>query len=411
MTEPIRITAEQRSLFPALGYPQYRFLWISALGAYIGRWIETVVGAWLVLELTNSPFMVGLLGTCRFTSMLLGPFCGTISDRFSRRSVLLVAQLVYATSSFIVLILFAYSQIEVWHLFAFTLIAGTCFTFDFSTRYAIAADIVKSQHIISSTSLLQVAFGVTSIVGPLLGGSLLEVIGASGCFTLVTVSFVLAFAALLPIKIQTQVKLNNYDSIWKNLAKGLRYIKEDRVLFSLILIAALANLFIFPYCYTLIPIFARDVLDTGASGFGQLMAAIGLGAIIGSLITGILPQSANRGKLLIAAMIAWPAILMIFSFSASFYLSLILLIIIGTAQGISMVLIQALLLMRSSKEMRGRVSGARAFAIGALPLGTLLTGYGASLWGAPIVLITNSSASILITIFVAIWASELIRHK
>jgi MFS family permease len=370
-----------------------------------------VVGAWLVLELTNSPFLVGLLGTCRFASTVLGPFCGTVCDRINQRSVLLAVQVVYGTAALVILSLFASQRIEVWHLFAFTFIGGICFTFDFSARYSIAAGIVKENHIFSSISLLQVANGVTSVVGPLIGGSFLEVIGATGCFALIAASFALSFVALLPLKIVLNAGMGNRSSIWQELLSGLRYIKDDRFLLSLISMAALVNLFIYPYAYTLMPIFARNVLGTGASGFGQLMAGTGLGTILGSLVVGSLTQLANRGKFLVGAIMAWPVALMGLSFSRSFSLSMALLIMAGIAQGISMALVQALLLIRSTDEMRGRVSGARAFAISTLSLGTFLTGYEATLWGAPMALIINSSVFIVITTLMVVWAPDLVRHK
>ncbi len=172
------------------------------------------------------------------------------------------------------------------------------------------------------------------------------------------------------------------------------------------MLAALVNLFVFPYWYTLVPSFARDILYVSASGFGQLMAAIGLGYFIGSLLLGSLPKSVNKGRLLITVVILWPVILLVFSVSRLFLLSVGLLFLAGFAQGMSMALIQSILLTNSSEEMRGRVSGARAFAIGTLTVGNLLTGYGASLFGAPTMLVINSSASIVITILVALWASE-----
>ena len=141
------------------------------------------------------------------------------------------------------------------------------------------------------------------------------------------------------------------------------------------------------------------------------MAAIGLGFAAGPLITALLPYSVNRGRILIVVTIAWPAILIIFATSSLFSLSMVLLILAGTAQGMSMALIQSLLLLKSSEEMRGRVSGARAFAIGALPLGSLLAGAGAGAWGAPTILIINSTVAILIIAVITIWASELVRRK
>jgi predicted MFS family arabinose efflux permease len=179
----------------------------------------------------------------------------------------------------------------------------------------------------------------------------------------------------------------------------------------MLLIAALANLLIFHYWYTLIAIFARDVLHTGASGYGLLMAAIGLGYTVGPLITAVLPGFTNKGKLLIAATIVWPAVLLIFAVSRIFYFSFALLVFAGIFQGISMALIQSLLLLWSAEEMRGRVSGARAFAVSAAPLGNLLAGAGAGLWGAPITLIASSAIFILLTGLIAIWAFEITKRN
>jgi len=406
----MEMNAERHSFLPALRYPKYRLLFYSTIGTNIGRWIETAIGAWLVLELTNSPFLVGLLGACRFASMLSGPFCGTISDRLNRRIILLAAQATYGAAALIIFLLFYYSQLEVWHLFVFTLVGGLVYTFDFSTRYAVAASIVTRKHIVCAVSLLMSGTGIATVLGPLIGGILLEVIGASGSFALITVSFLLSFLLLLPMRIK-EPKLPTDESLWQNLITGLQYVRSNKILLSLTLIAALVNLVVFPYWFTLVPIFAHDILHTSASGFGQLMAAIGLGVIIGSLIIGSLPQSVNKGRLLIAVVILWPVILSIFSASHLFLLSVVLLFFSGITQGMAMALIHSILLSNSSEEMRGRVSGIRASAIGTLPLGNLLTGYGASIISAPTMLIINSSVSIAITILVAIWATELFKNQ
>ena len=402
---------ERHQFLAAWSYPQYRLLFISSMGTYIGRWMETVIGAWLVLELTDSPFLVGLLGTCRFVAMLLGPICGAAADRFERRRILILVQAVYALGSLAVMMLFLTSLLEVWHLFLYTLVGGVSYTFDYSTRHAAAADIVRRHHLVAAISLLFVSQGSTTILGPLLGGSLLEVIGPGGCFALIAGSFCLSFLALLPMRIEPLARPVARESIWQNLVSGFRYIKGDRSLSALILIAALANLFVFPYWFTSIPIFARDVLHTGAIGYGQLMAAIGLGNTIGPLLVAILPTSIHRGRLLAAVTIAWPAILVLFAFSRLFPLSLGILILAGLSQGTCMALIQSLLMVLSSEEMRGRVSGARAFAVGALPLGSLLTGAGTSSLGAPTMLLVNSAIAIVVAVVIIAWASALVKKQ
>ncbi len=409
MPEPLASSAEHHQLLAVWNYPQFRLLFVSSMGTFVGRWMETVVGAWLVLEMTDSPFLVGLLGTCRFVSMLLGPFCGTIADRFNRRKILITVQVVYAVSALIIMALFQTSHLEVWHLFLFTLVGGISYTFDYSTRHATAADIVKRHHVVAAISLLFVSQGSTTVLGPLLGGSLLEVIGASGCFALIAASFGLSFFSLLPMKIETPPLPAAREPMWQSLVAGFRYLGQDRALSALILIAALVNLFVFPYWFTLIPVFARDVLHTEVIGYSQLMAAIGLGNTVGPLLVAIMPDSIRRGRLLVAVTVVWPTMLVLFAFSRVFSVSLAILVVAGLNQGMCMALIQSLLLMRSTEDMRGRVSGARAFAVGTMPLGNLLTGAGAGFWGAPTMLLVNSAAAIVISIIIFAWASAL--HK
>jgi predicted MFS family arabinose efflux permease len=401
------IATERLGFLAAWRYRDFRLLWGCTLGIYIGHWIEAVVVSWLVLVLTDSPFLVGLLAACRFVAMFFGPFCGTISDRYNRRHILILVQLVLAAASLIVMGLDLSSRLAAWHLFVFTLVRGVGFTLNFSTLYATASDLVKSVHLVSAVSLLMVATSVTTIFGPLLGGSLLGIIGGSGSFALMAAGSLASFFMLLPLKITVSERVKNGDSVWRNLLAGLRYIKNDKALLALILLAALANLLILPYRYTLIPLFARDIFAIGASGFGQLLAAVGLGATLGSFAAGMLPRALNKGTMLIVISIVWPALLMLLAATRLFPLSLALLVAAGVAQGISMALIQSLLLMWSSPEMRGRVSGVRAFAISTLPFGNLLTGTGAGLWGAPWTLFAVSAAAVLMTVLIAIWATQL----
>jgi MFS family permease len=388
-------------------YKQYRFVWFSALFAYAGRWIETTVSSWLILQLTNSPTAVGLLQASRFGPMLFGPFCGTIADRFGRQRILVIAQAVYCLGALIIMLLFIIDGLSVWHLYTFIFISGFSFTFDYSTRYAFVSELIPKQNIVPAVSFILMLMNGTSVLGPLVGGVFYDVIGADGSFALVAASFSLSFISLVILKVKNPVITRNAESIWQNLVAGFRYIKNDRALAVIILLAALVNLFVFPYRLTLIPVFAHDILRTDSTGYGILMASTGFGAMIGSMITASIPSSMNKGNLLVISIIAWPAILIGFALSGLYAVSLTLLLLTGVAQGIAMALIQALILTRSSEEMRGRVSGARAMAIGTLPFGSLLAGAGASIWGAPTILITITVTSIIITVLLVIWAPEL----
>jgi len=403
--------SERQGLFSAFRYPQYCLLWVSSLTTHTGRWMETVVVTWLVLELTNSPFLVGLVGACRTAGMLLGPFSGTIADRFDRRRVLMVAQLIPTVGAFIIMVLFLTERLEVWYLFVFVLVEGISFSLDFAARFPLAADIVKRRHLANATSLLFVTMGITSGIGPMLGGGLLGLIQASGCFAVITACFFISLMTLAFMKLASSERPVSQQSAWENFIGGLRYVRNDKPILSLILIAAAVNFFVPPIILTLVPIFARDILYVGANGLGQLMGAMGLGGLVGSLVAGTLGNFGGKGKLIIIAAIGGPAIMMFLAVSRLFPIALMLLFLGGVGQWMVWALMQTLLLQWSSEEMRGRVSGVRAFAISTLPPGNLLTGALTGLWGAPTVLLIDASASIAIMIAIAIWAPELRRRK
>ncbi len=288
---------------------------------------------------------------------------------------------------------------------------GIGHTFDFATRYAWVGDIVEGRHLTSATAFLFLTSGITSGIGPLLGGSLLGIIQASGCFALISASFLLSFLILLLMKTTISKRQSHQESAWDNLVKGFRYIRNDSTILVLILFAAILNFFFPPIQSTLVPIFARDILRVGASGLGQLMGASGVGGLIGALIAGTLEDFRHKGRLLVVAIVGWTAVFVIFAASRIFLLSLAMLFMVGLTQYFVWSLIQILLLKWSSEEMRGRVMGARAFVIGTLPLGNLLTGAGASLWGAPIMLVISALACVLMVVLISFRVPELYKRE
>ena len=156
--------------------------------------------------------------------MFLGPFCGTISDRYDRRHILIVVQLALSAVSLIMMGIALTSRLETWHLFVFALVGSGGFTLNYSTLYVTASDAVKSSHLVSAISLLMVATSATNIFGPLLGGSSLGIIGGGGCFALMAACSLGSFFMLLPMKVTVSERAKNNDSVWRNLVAGLRYI-------------------------------------------------------------------------------------------------------------------------------------------------------------------------------------------
>jgi len=405
------VVTERQGFLAAFRYRNYCYLWGSGLGVATAISMELVVMGWLVLELTDSPALVGLVAACRFAGTALAPFFGALADRFDRRRILIVARTAGIIYTLALAALCYYELLEVWHIIIVALCAGVIRAFDMTTSNVLAPDTVERHNLTSAVGMLIVGMSTTRMMGPLLGGHLFERIGADGCFAVMAAAYLFACLLLFPMRLVGKERPTYTESVWKSVIGGIHYIVNDRALFALIVLAAIANLFAFPCVFGIMPVFARDVLHVEASGLGQLIAAEGLGGLIGALVITALGRFRHKGWLLIGAMIVWPALLGIFASLRLFPISVALLVIVGIARGIAMVTIQLLLLMWSSEEVRGRVIGTRMFAVLPLLVGNILSGAGATFWGAATVIRINALSCVFTSILTVFWAPQLRRRQ
>jgi len=400
-------SSKQYSFLAAFQYRDFRFLWGSQLGATIAFWMEMMVVGWLVLELTDSPALVGLAGACRFFGMGLGPLFGAVADRFDRKRTMLIVLLAGTVYPLIFIVLYFTSLLQVWHIFILVLFGSIVWGFNMTIVNALVADITEAHSLASTIGMLRVSMGLTSILGPLIGGYLYEYIGVALCFSIIAAAYLFACLMLLPMKSATKVQPTYGESLWRSVSNGIIYIKNDRALFALIIFAALANLFIFPSSMVLMPVFVREVLGVGVTSLGLLLAVQGAGRIVGAFITSTLGRLKHKNWLVIIVMIIWPAVFSIFATLREFHISLAIIAIVGVGQAIAMSLIQILLLMRSSEKFRGRVMGIRMFVILFEAVGSLIVGALAGLWGIATVMLASAVSCVLTATATSIWASEL----
>ena len=221
------------------------------------------------------------------------------------------------------------------------------------------------------------------IVGPLLGGVLFKVAGPRGAFTAISALYFLSALAALSIRTGGSAPAPRREPFLSAVIEGLRYVKRDQVLWATLLIAVIINLAGWTLHTTLMPVFARDVLDTDSAGLGVLLVVFGIGAFAGSAGLALIPNLRNVGKLMIGAVVMWHASILVFAIFDSFYLAMAVLAVTGMAFGAIQVFMLALLLRSTRSEFRGRVMGLRVLAIYAFSFGSVATGAMAGLWGAP----------------------------
>jgi predicted MFS family arabinose efflux permease len=364
-------------------------VWSSVMLGGMGAQMEMVVMAWFVLNLTNSPFLVGLAGSARLAANILALFAGAIADRLPRHLLLAGVGFAMGSLACVLLILLLTDTLEVWHIFVLTFSSGLARIFQMPAGQSLAADSVPQDRISTSVALINSGMNLNLVTGPLIGGILFETFGPEGAYALIAALHLSAGVSALFIRVASLTEQTR-ESVWRLVLGGLKYVRVQQALWAGLLVAAIINLTGFPFHSTLMPIFARDVLGVDARGLGLLISAFGIGALVGSFALASVQNLKRPGRSLIVAVIAWHAMMVVFSTSTSFPISIAILLVAGMAFSATLVLILTVLLGTARPEFRGRIMGLRVLAIYAHTFGSLSSGGMAGLWGAPVAASVNA---------------------
>ena len=392
----------------APGYPR---LFAGNAVTWQFGWMEMIVTGWLVFELTGSPWKVALVDFYRFAPWLVvGFISGPIIDRFGRKNVILFAQWVYFLGYGSLATLVWSGHLVFWHIPFIVCFIGGTFALDFSARRSLLPDLVGRARTLDAVLLETLAQTLTFTAGPFVGGTLVEFLGARGCYTVVAVGPLVSFMLFvglpnLPAHLST-VRSSAIRKAWE----GIRYVRSNRTILGILLITIVMNVLVFPYL-TLLPVFARGILHQGPMGLGLLGTASGIGAFIGLLLVNHLRDRTNNRWLFSVGSVVQSAFLVAFALSSSFSLSLGLLALSGIGQGCFVALQSSVVLLAASDEMRDRAMGALILAIGTGPLGRLLVGATASGFGAPRALGSACLLSALLILAITVVMPEYRRRR
>jgi len=362
----------------------------------MGNQTEALVLGWFVLTLTDSPLYVGLITAARLFMNPLALFAGAIADRVPRNLLLATVEFIVAGTGLLMLILILSGVLQVWHIFAITLCAGLARIFQMPTVQSLAADTVEEEQVPNAVALTNMGMNFTLIFGPLAGGLLFQIYGPEGAYLLIVALHTLAGASALLVRATRFSISDSQQSVWATVVEGLRYVSKNEAIWAALILAAIINLTGFPFHFTLLPVFARDVLGTGSAGLGVLTASFGLGGLLGSLVLASMRDLKRAGKLLIISVVVWHGSMVIFAMSTHFVASMMILLVSGLAFSGSIILIVTVMFRIALPEYRGRIMGVRVLAISAHTVGSINSGWMTGLWGAPIAATINGIAGIVL---------------
>ena len=405
-----------------LGQRNFTLVWGSIAQFQVGSQMEALVLGWFVIQLTDSPFLGGLIAGARMALNFLALFAGAIADRLPRHRLLAGIELVMTGLGLLVLTLMLTGLLEVWHLFAVTIAASLVRIFQMPSAQALIGDTLPPDKISNGAALTSMAQNFSTILGPLLGGFLYKGFGPEGAYAVISLFYfsssisamfirpvrsaeqrppqgsVLQSVRQRPILVKVVLWLW---SVLQSAGQGLRYVKSQQLLWVTLLMAVIINLTGWPFHTALLPIFAEYVLHTDSAGLGWLSAAFGIGALSGSLGWASVRNLRHIGKLMILAIIVWHGSMLLFALSDSLYWSMGILLLTGAAFSSTQTMMLTMLLRNTTAEYRGRVLGLRVLAIFAYSFGSANVGYIAGLWSAPLAAVTIGIAGIVLTLSLA----------
>ncbi|HEX5414520.1 MAG TPA: MFS transporter [Chloroflexota bacterium] len=374
-------------MFGALRNRNFVWFWSGAFVSNIGSWIQSIALSWLVWEITQSAIALGAVNFASTVPILaLSLFGGVFVDRIDRRFVLRITQALMLVLALALAVVTWLKVVQLAHILIITFLTGVVMALNSPAWQAFIVDLVEPKDLPAAIALNSTQFNLSRVVGPSLAGVLLSIIGAAGCFFINSLSFLAVVGALFVIQPRPAARKPDTTSVWKRLRIGLDYTMSHPVLRPLVYLTSIVTIFGMTYAL-LMPVMAQDVLGQDAGGYGAMMSATGVGAIIGSLALASWGSMIPRGRLLIVAEFGFSASVIGFSLSRSFILSLVLLAVLGCTMIGYMTTANTAIQLTTPDDLRGRVMSIWVLvSFGFSPIGSLIAGAVAQYWGAPLAL-------------------------
>ncbi len=388
--------AASGSRLGALTHRNFRLFFFGQGVSLIGTWMQSVAQGWLVLELTNSPFYVGLVSALGSLGvLLLTLYAGVVVDRTNKHRLIVITQSLSMAPAFLLAVLWWTKTVTVWHVAALAAFLGVVNAFDIPARQAFVVEMVGKDDLMNAIALNSSAFNAARVIGPAIAGVLIGVAGVAMCFFLNGVSYLAVIAGLGAMQLPAYVPRARTASAWTGLREVVAFIRSDRLIATLVVLMALLSIFGFPFL-VMMPVFARDVLHRGAAGYGVMMAAVGIGAVVGALGVALFGRRIAKGRTLIAAGGSFGLLLVAFALSKVYLLSVVLLAFAGGTMIVNNALANTMIQTVVPDELRGRVMGFYSFVfVGLAPIGSFQLGTLAERIGTPVAVALGGLVSAL----------------
>jgi MFS family permease len=373
-----------QSTFRAFRHRDYLIYWCGLFLGHSGTLIQTTAQSWLIFQLTDSPFYLGLEGLCLgLPRVLFSPMGGAVVDRANRRLIFVITQTAFCLMALFLGFMDTLGTIQVWHLLSASLLTGFLVSFEQPVRQSILHHLVPRADLPNAVTLYQMVFNGSMLFGPSIGGLLIPLVGTRGCFMVAGTGNLLVLLTIFVIRIQAAEPRAHPSTLGRDVVEGLRLAWTTPIFVALLSALAIVTFCTKPYTQFM-PVFARDILNVGAPGLGLLLMAPGAGAILGGLTLASLRRFPRAHRLLFFLAAGFGTSILLFALSRRFSLSLVFLFIAGGFQTTFLSSIATLLQVHTGEDNRGRIMALFGMINRGLgPMGSFPFGLLASAVGAP----------------------------
>jgi MFS family permease len=353
----------------------FRLFWIGQTISLIGTWMQQVGQGWLALQLSNSALMVGLVSAAGSLPILLfSLYAGVIVDRRDKLRLVTIAQVLLSIEAGVLWWLVWSGRVTIPLLVLLAAINGLISSVEIPARQSMIVDLVGREDVVDAIALNSGGFNLARIVGPSIAAAVIAGIGLSWCFGINALSYIAVIGCLVAIHLPKFVPAEKIVAAKEGFKQGIGYIMSRRDVTGIMGVIAIYSIFGLQYL-TMMPVIARDVLHTGAGGYGLLVTLVGVGALSGALTLAALSNRVRRGKLFVASTFSFAGLLLVFSLVRVTAVAGPLLVLIGLAMMVNGALANGMLQSIVPDELRGRVMAAYVFVyVGFTPIGSLIAG-------------------------------------
>jgi MFS family permease len=374
-------------MFRALSHRNYRLFWTGAFLSNVGTWMQAVAQGWLVLELTDSPFWLGLDAfVATIPGLLFTLVGGVFADLIDRRRLLLATQVAAGIAALGLALLIWTNVVDRWMVLGFSFVTGCCMALASPSYLALTYDLVGREDLANAVALNSTQFQLSRVVGPALAGIAFRFLGIAGCFFANAMSFVAVIVSLKMVRPEggphvAAHSVRDRRALLQDLIEGFRYVRNRPRVSALLMLSAVNSLFGAPY-FAMVPVYARDIFHLGATGLAVMSGVAGAGAFGGALLVAFLGDSRRKGWLVLGGAILFGICIANFALSTDLTLSLVFLFGLGFAIVVSVANTNTLLQKLVTDQMRGRVMSMFILSfMGTMPIGNIIAGWLSTQYG------------------------------